>query len=278
MAAQSTYLFVLHGTGRVLGACALLCLLLFAGGCNRTPEVENDFQLAEVAYEHKEIADAEMHYERFLRKNQENEKRWYVWQRLLDIALNFRQEKRVARSYLEIMLEEFASDPLRKRIIQIQLADVAASLKEYSRAITLWESLVAEPQTPAEEKAAAYISLSGAYLRRLDFTLATEALELCLELPVKLATKVECQYELATAEALTDNLPKAEKTLESLISMPEINEEHLVLGLFALADVYEQQEKFAKAKALYESIRETYPNQQVIAMRILDLEKKVGKR
>ena len=255
----------------------LPCLLaLFLGGCqaNDSASPKNDLALAEEALKIRDTGDAEMYFLRYLRKNPAGTHRWKVWQRLLDITLNMRQDKNTAKDYLEIMLVEFPADAPRRRAIQTRLAALCNETRDYPRAVSLWEALAADPGTPDEQKAVVYRELSQAYLRRLEFTPATDVLDLCLQLKVSPPTKADCLYEMAQAQILTEELGQAEKTLLELLRIPEASQERRVLAVFTLADVKEQQERVDEARTLFESIRETYPNEKVIEMRLTYLKDK----
>ena len=251
----------------------LLSLAFFFGGrgFKADDSLKSDLDMAEKAVKARDTGDAEMFYERYLRKNPAGEQRWNVWHNLLDIALNIRQDKATAKNYLEIMLAEYAADPPKRREIQKRLAAVCDELRLYDRAVSLWEALVEDEGAPAEDKAACYRELSHAYMRRLEFTMATEVLDLCLQLDVSPATKADCLYDVAEAAMFTDDLEKSEKALRALLDMPEASPQRRVLAVFMLADVLEQRNRPDEAVRLFESIRESYPNSKVIELRIAAL-------
>lgn len=254
----------------------LLSLVFFLGGRQDKEDdtVKSDLAMAEQAVKARDVADAEMFYERYLRKNPKGEQRWNVWNSLLSIARNIRQDKTTTKNYLEIMLLEYGADPPKRREIQKQLAAVSSQLRMYDRAVDLWEILAEDEDTPAEDKAAVYRELSHAYMRRLEFSMATEVLDLCLQLKVAPGTKADCLYDMAEAEVFTGDLEKSEKALRSLLDIPAASSQRRVLAVFMLADVLEQQNRPDEALQLFESIQETYPNSKVIEMRISALRNK----
>lgn len=265
--------------GALKPAFFLLCLpllltLAFFFGTRRFEENDslgNDLAMAEKAINARDIGDAEMFYERYLRKNSAGEHRWDVWHNLLNISLNMRQDKVTAKNYLEIMLVEYAEDPVRRREIQKRLAGLCDDLRLYDRAAALREALVEDQGTPAEDKAVFYRKLSHAYIRRLEFAMAADVLNLCLELDVSPSTKAECLYDMAEAQMFTDDLEKSEQALRTLLNIPAASPQRRVLAVFMLADVLEQRNRPDEAVQLFESIRETYPNNKVIEMRIAAL-------
>lgn len=272
-----------HRTGRpvplVFLARHLLCAVLVGGlflgaGCDSKSHTQNDYQLGAKALVARDAAEAQMHFERYLRLNPAGTLRWRAWEYLLDIALNYRGEKQAAQSYLEIMLAEYADDAVRARSIRLQLADIASDLRRYGRATELWEALIEDAGVPAETRSGIYRNLSREYLRRLEFTRATDMLGACIQLDISPSMKADCLYDLAEAQTVTDALPQAAITLRNLLGMQDAPEKKRVLATFLLADVLEQQGKAAEALPLFESIQSSYPNSRVIAMRIAYLKGK----
>lgn len=255
--------------------CAALLALCLAG-CTiedgRRPT--DDLSEANRALKERDIGDAEMYFKRYLRKNAHGVRRWEVWNSLLNIALTVRQDKTTAAEYLEIMRVEFEQDPPRRRSIQQQLAALYNDTHAYARAVALWEAMAGDPDTPADDLARVYQDLSRAYMRRLEFTAAKEALNLCLQLPVDSATKADCLYVLAETEMLTEELEESEKVLQGLVDMPDIPESRRVQAIFMLADVLEQRDRLDDAEDLLESIRDSYPNARVVALRLAALKDK----
>ena len=269
---------MLRGTG-----FKSLCLLLFlvfilsCMGCRDFAAPVNDLAAARYAESVSDIAEAEMHYERFLRKNPQSPARWDVWNRLLNIALNIRQEKSAAVIYLEIMLEEFAGNDERRRAVELTLAGISNDLRDYDRAVELWESLVNNENTSAEDKAECLRNLSHVYLLQLQFEAATTALETCLKLDISDTGKGRCLFDLAESQILQGELAQAKASLLRLISMGPEKEED-VLARFILADVLEQEGRMDDALELFKTIRSAYPNNKAVEIRIAALEKRKKKK
>jgi tetratricopeptide (TPR) repeat protein len=257
------------------GVLLILALVCLQAACRDEEQAaRDDIFMAESALNRRDIGDAIMYFERYLRKNPDGLRRWQVWQRLLGISLDLRQDRAAARSYLEIMLQEFEADAGKRRSLQLLLARVCRDTHDYERATVLWEALMEDPQTPDSVKAGISIDLSKAYLRRLEFILATNTLTLCARLDVDIALKADCLYALGETQVLTENLQAAEATLRGVVSLAAVPEDRRVLAVFALADVLEQQGRRAGAIALFESIRSSYPNERVVEMRLSRLNKK----
>lgn len=258
----------------ILGCSALALTLAGSPFDGMSVDQRDDLALAEEASKDGDVGDAEMYYERYLRKNPFGEHRWEVWQSLLAIARTIRHDMRTAREYLEIMLEEFSNDDKRRGEIQLALADVAEELLAHERAVTLWEAISVDPATQEETLADVYRKLSRAYLRRLEFSLSKEVLDRCLQLNVSEKTKANCLYALAEAHMLTDALDSAEQVLRDLLSMGVADEKLRVEAIFMLADVLEQQDRIPEAREFFESLRDVYPNPRVIEVRLNALKNK----
>jgi len=264
----------------------MLLATVLLGGCvpeQLRPVAKDDLTLAEEALSERDIGEAEMYFQRYLRRNPDGEDRWEVWQQLLSISLDMRQDRATAGEYLEVMLLEFQADPARRRHIQMTLADLYKDMRLFSRAFRLWEILATDPDLSSEDRAQVYRELSHAYLRRLEFTPAIDILGLCLQLDVRPDTKADCLYALAETQMLTDNLAESEQALRDLLAMSDVSRERRVLATFTLADVLEQRDKLQEAASLLESIRESYPNTRVVTVRLGALrdkmsEKKNGKK
>ena len=256
-----------------------LWLSITLSGCpldELIPKAKDDLTMAEIAMSVRDIGDAEMYLERYLRKNPDGQDRWEVWLQLLSISLDIRQDKPTAGEYLEIMLMEFGNDPPKRRHIQLALANLYKEMRQYSRAATLWEILATDRDLSDEERAVVYRELSHSYLLRLEFTPATDILELCLQLDVRQDTKADCLYALAETQMLTQKLAESEEALRDLVGLTDISDERRVLATFTLADVLEQRDKLAEAASLFESIRESYPNTKVVEIRLGTLKNKMG--
>ena len=262
-------------TARLPFCLLLLVCCLALGACQEETrrQYRDDISLAEEALQKRDIGDAEMYYERYLRKNPQGELRWHVWEQLLNISMDMRQDRNTSREYLEIMLLEFSYIPERRRELQLRLAALCTELHEYTRSTELWEALVQDPDTPDKIKAQVYRDLAHAYLRRLEFIMATDTLQACLNLEIDNATKAECLYALGEAQSLTEDLTAAEASLRSALELPDTPEHRRVLIVFMLADVLEQQSNYTSAITYFETIRGTYPNEKVVELRIANLKK-----
>lgn len=252
----------------------LFCFTLV--GCQS--QSGDDLTLGNQAYDRYEITDAEMFYERYLRKNPESSNRWWVWNRLLDISLNIRQQKSNSIAYLEIMLEEYGKDDDKRRSITRSLANLYFEVINYERAVILWESLAYDPSSLSTEKAEAFRKLAFLYLRRLDFSDSTSVLQKCLQLDVEQSVKADCLFDLSEIQLLLGELPQAYANLHTLLQLDDPNKERYLMVRFMYADVLEQKGRFDEALELFTQLRTVHPNPAVIDVRIESLQKRMKKK
>ncbi len=263
---------------RMMLVLTLVSFVLSLSACGWNGEDANDLARADLAMRQSEYGDAEMFYERYLRKNPNGDQRWQVWKRLVDLTLNIRQDNPMAMDYLEIMLVEFDKDADRRREIQIKLADLCHEARRHARSVQLWEALARDEGLEPNKKAEICRNLAKAYLRHFEFTMAKDTLKLCLALEATFELKAGCMYELAEVQMLTNELEESQITLRSLLQQANIPEAQRVLAVFMLADVLEQLEQFEESKQFFETIRKTYPNPRVVELRLSYLQKREAKK
>lgn len=261
---------------KVFALLGVLCLLLSAAGCPLEGDgPKDDLSLARKAFAERDLGDAEMYFERYLRKNPEGDHRWEVWQQLLSISLDMRQDKATAAAYLEVMLIEYGADHARRWPLQMQLARLYGDLHNTARATGLWETLAQDSELPVEQMAVVYRELAKVYMGRLEFTPAVDAITMCLELKNTAPdTTADCYYYMSEIHIIMDALKDSEKSLRSLLALEGVSPEKKVIATFTLADVLEQQKKYTEAAELFDSIRETYPNTKVVEIRLGSLKSK----
>lgn len=274
------YLFTSHESAlKKLVALLLLGLFALAAGClPDSSEPKDDLGRARKAFAESDLGDAEMYFERYLRKNPQGEQRWAVWQQLLSIALDMRRDKATAAEYLEVMLVEYGADSKLRWPLQMKLARLYADMNNTNRAAAIWETLAQESALPVEEKATVYKELAKAYMERLEFTPAMDAIAMCLDLKTTVPdTRADCYNYMSEIHIIMDSLKESEKTLRDLLALEGVSPEKRVLATFTLADVLEQQKKYTEAAELFDSIRESYPNTKVIEIRLGSLRTKIGR-
>ena len=231
-------------------------------------ELKDELTEAREYMRHRDFMEAEKSFERYLRRNPDGDDRWEVWNNLVDLALNVRHNRTSAIEILEAMLVEYDISSKERRIVQERLAEEYELMRRYERAMELWMALEKDKETPDLQRAGIYRSMARIYLRRLEFELAKESLELCLELEIPQSAKSECRYDLADAYMVMEDLESGISELRTILQQDGVDDELRVLSIFMLADALEQQGSKKDALSLFESIRHSYPNLSVIEARI----------
>jgi tetratricopeptide (TPR) repeat protein len=247
---------------------AVFLVVLPLVGCFDDDKQSDDLSDAREYMRHRDFMEAEKSFERYLRRNPDGADRLEVWNNLVDLAINVRHDRNAAIELLEAMTIEYEANSPERRMVQERLAEEYEQNRNYERAMWLWTALEKDPGTPELTRAAIYRKMSREYLRRLEFELAKESLAMCLNLNISQSAKSDCQYDLADAYMVMENVDEGIKELKNLLEQNGVDDELRVLSIFMLADALEQQEKKQEALNLFESIRFSYPNTSVIEARI----------
>lgn len=256
---------------RVLLLLAMATILV--SGCMQ-PEVEDDLSRARKAYIKKEYSEAERVYQRYLRDNEFATERWDVWNRLVDITISIRGNKKRAVELLDAMLLEFSVEPERYRQILISKGRIYTEGSMWADAISVWSQLLSAPGVTIDEEATAYANLGKAYLMRGEYGLAVDAFKDCRQLAYNnMEHKQRCIYDLAQAYAYLGAYSDAEKNLHSLLEYKAVDVALASRAKLLLADIYEQQERPLMAITMLKEIKDTYPNPKVIEFRLKNLQK-----
>lgn len=263
---------------RATGVLALLFLCLLGGGClEKKGPAADDLSEARSALAKRNYLAAEKALERYLRANPDSPERWEIWKTLVDISLQIRHDRRSAIELLEAMYIEYENDPVHLREVELLLARQYRQEGKYERAEALWGGVTEDEKALPETRAQAHRDLADIYLQRLEFERAKESLGNCLALDISQPLRAQCLYDLSEVYMATDELEPAAEQLRALLVLTELSDDIRLLSIFMLADTIEQQNDLPAAKALFESIRDTYPNRKVIEKRITFLEEKLAR-
>ena len=245
-------------------------LVLFLGGCLESGKdtAPGDLDEARTAMMKRDYLEAEKNFERYLIRNPDGPDRWEVWNSLVDLALSVRSDRKAAVELMEAMLIEYEGQPARMRVIGGRLAELYRTARKYERAITLWSSIMDDSEADPVERARACRHLATVYLRRLEFELAKESLNYCLDLAIPDTVRADCLYDLAQTHMGMGDMDRAISYFRSVLALANIAESRRTLTVFMLADALDQKGEDAEALKLFMSIDETYPNPRVVEQRI----------
>lgn len=259
---------------RGLALCCSLALACLAGACGQDSLTGDDLEAARTAAGKRDWPLAERLLERYLREEQNPDKRWEAWQQLLTVINFSGVEPRASLEYLEAMLEEFADNDARTKVILKRTGELNESLRHYERAADAWSAYIGLAGLTAGETVEAYRHLAGTQFSLRRFEAGEEALQQCLALPLPDHDKIMCMYDLADQNMARERWQEvADLSQQILDSEPDTN----VRGLagYLLADALEQLGQKKEALKQFELARDDYPNPAVIDNRIAHLRKKL---
>ena len=256
--------------------CACLCLCLMLAGCDGRAELGDDFAAARQAQAERNWPLAERLLQRFLRTEQDAERRWQAWQALMEVINAETGEARETLEFLEVMRLEFAEDEDKTRSILEQTGQLNERLGRLDRAAEAWSAYLDLGGLGAREMAEAYRHLASVQVRQRRFESAEETLGQCMALPGSEPQVLYCMYDLADMQSGRQNWQAAADLCQQLLeSGPD--RELRGLASYVWGDALEQLGQLPGAMKQFEAAREGYPNPLVIEKRIVSLRKKMKK-
>ncbi|WP_353119268.1 tetratricopeptide repeat protein, partial [Nitratidesulfovibrio sp.] len=250
----------------------ILVLTVVLAGCEKAAPPD-DMADARTAAAERRYGEAEKLLERYLRLNPEGDERWEAWQRLVQITQDVRADDKAAMELLEAMYLEFGMDGDKAREILVRLGGLLETARRWDRAADVWRKLMEVPDLPGDENARTHRRLARIHASRREFGIAEDVLHQCLQLKATEARRAECLYDLADVQMSMEHFARGADLARQILAMPGADKELKALAGFLLGDALEQQGRTADALAMFESVRETYPNEMVVETRIRQLRK-----
>ncbi|WP_243544504.1 tetratricopeptide repeat protein [Pseudodesulfovibrio tunisiensis] len=252
-----------------LFAALLICL----SGCgpNDAPGMK-DIRQAREAYSKGFFLEAEKGYEHYLQDQPQGKFREEAWERLAEISIAYKGDLERAVVLLEAMYLELGRDNELAWKVMSQLGDVYDQLGNWAKALESYEKCLAHAAGDPKAVADTQLRMAKLYRRQGNFDLVAATLENCADTASDPQARARCLYELAQSYSFINSWNQAKKSLERLLVLDGADEEIRALGTFLLADIYEAEREYAKARELLMSIRETYPNPKVVESRLNSLD------
>lgn len=256
------------------GQALLLSVLLSVSGCDFSTLVTDDLADARSAIQEHNWPLAERLLERYLRQEQDADKRWEAWLGLVQVVGNAGADRRAVLDYLEAMLMEYAEDESRTREILQRMGGLNENLRRYDRAAEVWSTYIDLSNLTEEEAVQAHRRLARIHFRAGRFDASEDVLQDCLALAGLAEGKIQCLYDLADMNMAQERWQEAS---DLALQILELNVDATAQGLaaFLLGDALEQQKKFSEALAYFEKSRAGYPNAMVVDNRIAFLKNKL---
>ncbi|MFI3271787.1 MAG: hypothetical protein R3Y11_06765 [Pseudomonadota bacterium] len=217
----------------------------------------------------------------------DGDRRWIAWNIVIDACLanNKAQE---AMAFLDDMQYEFAGQFSYEYAIALKKAPVLELLHRYDEAIALYASIKkahyesipnnghaeqdgqgTKPMLTIEQQGDIQYRMAKLFMQEQNYSGAEEKLRACMSFTeLDIHHRVQCAYDLAQVQSLTDREYEAQELLYQLWTVQDLPQT-LRAGIgYLLADILERRGKKAQAKAMYEAVRPIYPNVGVIDMRL----------
>lgn len=250
----------------------MLVTLVTSFGCiPKDSKGDENIERARSAYSKGFYLEAENDYERYLQVEPQGEFRREAWNRLSEIAVNIKGDLDRAVVLLEAMYLELGTDPNDAWRIMFLLGDVHATLGNRSKAIESFEKCLVLAIDSPKNTFTTQLRMAKLYRAMGNYELVAATLENCADSAEDSDDKARCLYELAQSYSFISNWNQSRRALETLLELPDVNQEIHVLAVFLLADIYENERDYTKTRELLESILTTYPNPKVIESRLSNL-------
>jgi len=257
-------------------ATVCLCALVLAGfltGCGRGASQggEVDLKLARDAYDNGYLLEAETAYERYLQADPQGGHRLEAWTRLADICSGVLGDSNKAISLLETATLEYAARPKENWPLLFRLGELYERRGQRRKAVDIWARCLDTANGDAARIAQAQLRMAVAERALGKTDRAVDLLTRAEAKAPEVAFKSKVLYELAQTYALAWNWPKTEETLNRLRAVAGAPRDIQIMGVFLLADACEARGDIPRARQLLLSIKNTYPNPEVIVDRLASL-------
>lgn len=211
---------------------------------------------------------------RYLREEQDSEKRWDAWKMLLEVLNASSQEPRASLECLEAMLVEYEDDEAKLAWILSRMGEYNESIRHYDRAANAWSAYCDLAALTAEERSKGLRRLAAAQLGQRHFDAAEESLQQCLSLPLADHDKAWCMLDLAEASLGREQWQDAADLCEQILDSDPDNQLAGLAG-YLRGDALEQMGENERALEQFEQSRDAYPNPAVMDNRIAWLKKQL---
>lgn len=251
------------------GAFALGVLVLFPLGCAESPDQGRDLvNAAREAYTAGRYLDAEDMYQSYLQEHPHGGDRLEAWKRLYDVATSVREDQPRAGAILDALLLEFSSDTAVLVSVLSQAAQNAEARRDWEKARDMWRDYLNISGLQAVSVIEGRVGLARVYVHLKDPVRALTELDSCLDANLPMPDAGLCRLEKGRV------LARMGREKESLAAFRSLYEDPVALpgqraeAGFALAEDHEKKGESDQARAMYQSIKNDYPNPRVIDMRL----------
>jgi tetratricopeptide (TPR) repeat protein len=257
---------------------ALACALVLAGvlalaACDRGAPSGSalDLSIARDAYAGGYFLEAEQAYERYLQSDPQGKHRLEAWTRLVEISSGVKGDLGKAVTLLETATLEYNSRPEVNWPLLFRLGELYELQGQRRKALDAWGRCQDTSSGDVGKTVQAQMRMAVANRALGKREVAVELLTQCVAQATDVETKSRAMYELAQTLALSWQWPKTIAILDEILALEKAPLDVKVMSAYLLADAYEAQRDITKAREILLSIKDTYPNPEVIVARLATL-------
>ena len=254
-------------------ACALVLACLFLAACDRGapsgPAL--DLKLAREAYAGGYFLEAETAYERYLQADPQGKNRLEAWNRLVEINAAIKGDPDKAVTLLETATLEYNSRPDVNWPLLFRLGELYEQQGQRKKAVDAWGHCLDTAGGDTAKAVEAQMRMAVADRAMGKHDLAVDLLTQCIAQARDIETKSRAMYELAQTYSLSWNWAKTKSILEEILALEKAPQDVKVMSAYLLADAYEAERNLPKAREILTSLKDTYPNPEVIVARLATL-------
>lgn len=258
------------------GALVLAAALMLAAcgqGASSGPGL--DLDLARKAYAGGYFLEAETAYERYLQSDPQGKHRLEAWTRLVEINSGIKGDPDKAVTLLETATLEFNARPEANWPLLFRLGELYEQQGQRKKAVEAWGRCLdtAGGDTAKAVQAQMRMAMADRALGKND--LAVDLLTQSISQAKDPETKSRAMYELAQTYAVTWNWAKARGVLDEILAMEKAPQDTKIMSAYLLADAYEAERNIPKAREVLTSLKDSYPNPEVIVARLATLGQRI---
>ncbi len=256
----------LAGIVLLLGLCALWAC---DRGAPSGPAL--DLAIARDAYAGGYFLEAETAYERYLQSDPQGKHRLEAWTRLVEISSGVKGDLSKAVTLLETATLEYNGRPEVNWPLLFRLGELYEQQGQRKKALDAWSRCLDTSDGDTAKIVQTQIRMAVANRALGHHDVAVDLLTQSVAQARDVETKSRAMYELAQTLSLTWKWDRAIAILNEILEMKKAAPDVKVMSAYLLADAYEAQRNIPKAREILLTLKDTYPNPEVIVARLATL-------
>lgn len=253
-----------------------LAVLTCGQGCESKPDVApvtTLLEAARTAWLAGDYPQAEAAYQRYLKEAMQTPERLEAWQRLADIAGTVWGNPGNAAAILEAALLEYGQEPAIMADLTASAASAWLLAKQPAKAAEHLRILLSMESLGPAMRVQASLELAQALVMLHDLSGAVGALRSCRQGQLAASVTAPCSLRLAGLYVDLNNPDAARAIWLDVYHDGMINAQLRGEAGFALGELAEARHDKEEARAFYTSVKDWYPNPQVIVKKLQFLDK-----